>query len=208
MPNLLSAMARAAASSSAKLPFRASKTTKSLPRPCIFRKAVMAGLIRRQRRLSQRGIDGGRAVPEIGSRRTCEDEMRLGGWIVLGFGVGAAVLSGPGVTAKEDQTNVSDPYLWLEEVHGEKPLAWVKEQNAKALGLLQADPDYKSDYDTLLAFMDANDRIPYGSLNHQYVFNFWQDAQNPKGKCCSTSTSFRRMNTKAGCGRARPVPRH
>ncbi|MGD0190822.1 MAG: prolyl oligopeptidase family serine peptidase [Rhizomicrobium sp.] len=83
--------------------------------------------------------------------------------------------------SKKDSNAVEDPYLWLEDVHGEKPLAWVKEQNAHALGLLQADPDYKSNYDTLLAFLDANDRIPYGSLNHQYVFNLWQDAKNPKG---------------------------
>jgi len=76
---------------------------------------------------------------------------------------------------------VTDPYLWLEDVHGEKALAWVKDQNARALGLLKADPDYAPDYDTLLAFMDADDRIPYGALRDRYVFNFWQDARNPKG---------------------------
>jgi prolyl oligopeptidase len=97
------------------------------------------------------------------------------------------VLSAICANAAEDSKTVSDPYLWLEDVHGAKPLAWVKEQNAHALGLLQADPDYKSDYDTLLAFMDATDRIPYGSLNHQYVFNYWQDAKNPKGVWRRTS---------------------
>jgi len=29
--------------------------------------------------------------------------------------------------------------------------------------------------------MDASDRIPYGDLDHTYVFNFWQDAEHPKG---------------------------
>ena len=29
--------------------------------------------------------------------------------------------------------------------------------------------------------MDATDRIPMGSLRHGYVYNFWQDAKNPKG---------------------------
>jgi prolyl oligopeptidase len=106
-------------------------------------------------------------------------KMQLGGWIILGLGIGAAALSG--LSAKEDQTNVTDPYVWLEDVHGDRPLAWVKEQNARALGLLQADLDYKTNYDTLLAFLDANDRIPYGALNHQFIFNLWQDAQNPKG---------------------------
>jgi prolyl oligopeptidase len=105
--------------------------------------------------------------------------MRLGGSIVLVLAMVAAAPLHAGVN-KETKT-VEDPYIWLEDVHGEKPLAWVKEQNARALGLLQADPDYKSDYDTLLAFLDANDRIPYGALNHQYVFNYWQDEKNPKG---------------------------
>ena len=83
--------------------------------------------------------------------------------------------------SRKETTPMDDPYLWLEDVHGDKPLSWVKEQNVHALGILEADPAYKSNYDTLLAILDATDRIPYGTLNHQYVFNFWQDAHNPKG---------------------------
>jgi prolyl oligopeptidase len=75
----------------------------------------------------------------------------------------------------------SDPYLWLEDIHGQKPLEWVKAQNAKSTAVLQADPDYQKDYQAILRVMDATDRIPYGDLDHQYVFNFWQDAQHPKG---------------------------
>jgi prolyl oligopeptidase len=60
-------------------------------------------------------------------------------------------------------------------------MAWVKEQNAKAIGVLQADPDYQTDYNSILKVMDATDRIPLGELEHNYVFNFWQDAAHPKG---------------------------
>ena len=74
-----------------------------------------------------------------------------------------------------------DTFLWLEDVHWEKPLAWVKEQNAKALAALTADADYRKDYDSLLAVLDATDRIPFAALDHQYAFNFWQDAAHPKG---------------------------
>jgi prolyl oligopeptidase len=77
--------------------------------------------------------------------------------------------------------SMDDPYIWLEDVHGEKPLAWVKEQNAKSLAVLKADPAYQSNYDFILKVLDAKDRIPYGGLDHQYVFNFWQDAEHPKG---------------------------
>src|ERR1051325_4835133 len=73
--------------------------------------------------------------------------------------------------------NTTDPYLWLEDVHGGKELAWGKGQNARSLALLKSDPDYQKDYDTILSIMDAADRIPFGQLDHHYIFNFWQDAQ-------------------------------
>jgi prolyl oligopeptidase len=76
---------------------------------------------------------------------------------------------------------VEDPYIWLEDIHGAKPLAWVEEQNKKSLGVLKTDPRYQSNYDSILKVLDAADRIPYGGLDHQYVFNFWQDAEHPKG---------------------------
>ncbi|HEX4636768.1 MAG TPA: prolyl oligopeptidase family serine peptidase [Rhizomicrobium sp.] len=75
----------------------------------------------------------------------------------------------------------SDPYAWLEDVHGEKPLSWVKEQNAVSLGRLKTDPRYQKDYDSILEVLDATDRIPMGSLSHGFVYNLWQDAANPKG---------------------------
>jgi prolyl oligopeptidase len=75
----------------------------------------------------------------------------------------------------------NDPYAWLEDIHGAKPLAWVAEQNKKSLGLLKADPRYQKNYDSVLQVLDATDRIPMGSLDHGYVYNFWRDTHNPKG---------------------------
>ena len=86
------------------------------------------------------------------------------------------------VTAQE-----KDPYAWLEEVHGAKPLAWVAEQNKKSLGVLKADPRYQKNYDNILSVLDAADRIPFASLDHGFVYNFWQDAKNPKGLWRRTS---------------------
>ena len=73
----------------------------------------------------------------------------------------------------------ADPYAWLEDVHGKKQLDWVKEQNRVSLGPLKADPRYASNYKSVLEVLDAQDRIPYGSLRPGYVYNFWQDAKNP-----------------------------
>jgi len=86
-----------------------------------------------------------------------------------------------------NQTN--DPYAWLEDVHGSKPMAWVAEQNKKSLGLLKSDPRYQKNYDSILEVLDATDRIPFGSIDHNFVYNFWQDAHNPKGVWRRTSIS-------------------
>jgi prolyl oligopeptidase len=98
----------------------------------------------------------------------------------------AFVLPGPNLTplagtcAVTDQIP-ADPYAWLEDVHGVRPLQWVAAQNRQSLDRLKADPRYSRNFDTALALMDAADRIPYGRLRHGHVYNFWQDAANPKG---------------------------
>ena len=47
--------------------------------------------------------------------------MRLGVWVALSVGV-ATILGWQAMGAE----NVNDPYQWLEDIHGEKPMAWVK----------------------------------------------------------------------------------
>ena len=90
-----------------------------------------------------------------------------------------------GVQAVPDHSTnhpaMTDPYVWLEDIRGPKPLAWVKEQNQKSLAVLKADPRYPKNYQSVLGVLDAPDRIPSGSLDHGFVYNFWQDAKNPKG---------------------------
>jgi prolyl oligopeptidase len=92
--------------------------------------------------------------------------------------LGLAVLTATGALGA---ASVDDTYLWLEDVHGAKPLAWVAEQNSRTKAELQADPRYQHDYDIILATLDASDRIPYASFRHGAAYNFWQDAAHPKG---------------------------
>jgi len=102
-------------------------------------------------------------------------------WIGAGIGLAAFLtMCGWGLEAGE-RGPVSDPYLWLEDVHGAKPLAWVARENERAMGVLARDPDYRRDYESVLAVLDADDRIPFGTLDRRYIFNFWQDRKNPKG---------------------------
>ena len=81
----------------------------------------------------------------------------------------------------KDDFGPTDPYLWLEDIRGDKSLAWVMHQNARTLRVLTSDPDYDKDFTAVLSDLDATDRIPFGGLEHQYVFNFWRDKTHVKG---------------------------
>jgi prolyl oligopeptidase len=85
------------------------------------------------------------------------------------------------VAAGNGESSVDDPNLWLEDVHGAKPLAWVAEQNVRTRSIVEADARYQGDHDAILKVLDATDRIPLAGISHHYVFNFWQDADNAKG---------------------------
>lgn len=93
----------------------------------------------------------------------------------------AAVALGTGVAVAAPVRD-NDPYLWLSDIHGTKALEWVKAQNAKSDAVLRKDPGYQKDYDALLAILNSNDRIPQpDGVDHQWVFNFWQDANHVRG---------------------------
>jgi prolyl oligopeptidase len=81
----------------------------------------------------------------------------------------------PTVEAPDD-----DPYLWLEEIDGERALAWVEAQNAVTLARF-GDTRFAADRDTLAAIYDRPDNIPVIARRGPQVFNFWKDAAHPRG---------------------------
>jgi prolyl oligopeptidase len=73
-----------------------------------------------------------------------------------------------------------DPYLWLEEIDGERALAWVEAENAATLACF-GDARLAADRDTLTAIFDRPDNIPLIARRGTRVFNFWKDATHPRG---------------------------
>jgi prolyl oligopeptidase len=74
-----------------------------------------------------------------------------------------------------------DKYQWLEEVDGEKALAWVKARSAKDTAELEAIPEYQPIHDKLLEIFNASDRIPDPDVEGVWVYNFWQDKDHVRG---------------------------
>jgi prolyl oligopeptidase len=77
--------------------------------------------------------------------------------------------------------NDQDPWLWLEEVQGERALAWVRERNAETRQRLEAWPGFAETRRRILDVLDSRDRIPAIARRGGFVYNFWQDAEHPRG---------------------------
>jgi len=79
-------------------------------------------------------------------------------------------------------SEATDPYVWLEDVEGERAMEWVKAHNAHSLGVLQGDPRYETLHAEALAIVQARDRIPSPGFTHDgHIDNFWQDAEHVRG---------------------------
>ena len=74
-----------------------------------------------------------------------------------------------------------DPFQWLEDVQGEKALAWAREHNAKAIAVLEARPEYKPIYARTLEILDSKEKIPTPELLGETVYNFWKDDVHERG---------------------------
>jgi prolyl oligopeptidase len=75
----------------------------------------------------------------------------------------------------------ADPYIWLEDVDGERAMARVAEFNADARATLDADPRFEEFRQEAYAILSATDRIAMPHMQDGMVYNFWQDDSHPKG---------------------------
>jgi prolyl oligopeptidase len=80
-----------------------------------------------------------------------------------------------------DATADADPYLWLEDIGGERALDWVHARNAIASKELEAQPEFKTLQARLLSIFESRERIPYVRKEGRFFYNFWRDAQHVRG---------------------------
>ncbi|MDE2394486.1 MAG: S9 family peptidase [Burkholderiales bacterium] len=74
-----------------------------------------------------------------------------------------------------------DRFLWLEEVLGEPALAWVRARNAESEAKLEAEPGFAATEQALLEVLDSRAQIPYPTRRGDWLYNFWRDADHPRG---------------------------
>jgi len=74
-----------------------------------------------------------------------------------------------------------DAWLWLEDIHGERPMAWVEEQNAKTRAAYADSPAYEATRRAILEVLDSEQKIPAVRKIGDRYYNFWKDAAHPRG---------------------------
>ncbi len=101
-------------------------------------------------------------------------QQTLAGALLAGL---ATMAGAQAPTSMEPQDN----YRWLEDVAGDKPLAWVNERNAAARKELEGRPQFAPLNARLKTILNSKERIPYASKHGDYLYNFWRDADHVRG---------------------------
>ena len=73
-----------------------------------------------------------------------------------------------------------DPYLWLEDITSEQALDWVRQNSETTLAELSG-ARFERMRAEALEVADSSDRIPGVKRRGEYLYNFWTDAEHPRG---------------------------
>lgn len=105
--------------------------------------------------------------------------------LVIGATMGASVVIGAAQAADTGSETASDKVdkslLWLEEVTSKKSLDWVKGQNKMTLDELTRDPRFEIYKNEAREILTASDRITYGTIVGNEIYNFWRDETHIRG---------------------------
>lgn len=74
-----------------------------------------------------------------------------------------------------------DPYLWLEEIEGERALEWVRDRSAADTAVLERVPVFAEIHEQLLEIYTSSDRFPRVVIRGAWLYNFWRDAEHVRG---------------------------
>lgn len=90
-----------------------------------------------------------------------------------------------------------DPWAWLEDIHGDKPMAWVEQQNAKTHAAFASSDGYEATRAGILEVLDSEAKIPSVQKIGDRYYNFWKDAAHPRGVWRRTTLAEYRKTTPA-----------
>jgi prolyl oligopeptidase len=88
-----------------------------------------------------------------------------------------------------------DPYLWLEDISGDAPMAWVGERNAETVATLATGARFDALRAEIREVLDSDARIPLVTWHGEHVYNLWKDEEHPRGLWRRTTLERYRMES-------------
>jgi prolyl oligopeptidase len=110
--------------------------------------------------------------------------LTRGARLVAALMIIVAVVTGMGAIpagAQQSSTEQPDKYTWLEDIHGERQLAWVKTQNARTAAVLEKNSHFAPLETEALKVLESPDRLPEPEFRNGAVYNTWHDAEHVRG---------------------------
>jgi prolyl oligopeptidase len=78
-------------------------------------------------------------------------------------------------------TEQPDNYTWLEDIHGERPMAWVKAEDARTAAVIEKDSHFAPLEADALKVLESPERLAEPEFRGGLVYNTWRDADHVRG---------------------------
>jgi len=99
----------------------------------------------------------------------------------MGSVVGLAALVMAGTAMAQGPSEQPDKYTWLEDIHGDKPMAWVKAENARTAAVLEKQKPFDELREDALKVLDSPEKLPFPQFRDGMVYNTWRDKDHVRG---------------------------
>src|ERR1022692_1273528 len=93
----------------------------------------------------------------------------------------AIVVMSPRSTSGQTPSEPPDKYQWLEDVSGDRSMAWVRAENQRTAKVIESDPRFADLQATALKVVESPDRLAIPAINGDQVYNTWRDADHIRG---------------------------
>lgn len=75
----------------------------------------------------------------------------------------------------------TDKYTWLEDIHGDKSMEWVKAENARTAAVMEKQKPFAELDEAALKVLDSPDKLAFPQFRAGMVYNTWRDKDHVRG---------------------------
>ena len=104
-------------------------------------------------------------------------------WGLAGSALALMVATGmmPAAVAQGPTVEQPDKYTWLEDIHGDKSMEWVKAENARTAAVMEKQKPFAELEEEALKVLDSPDKLAFPQFRDGMVYNTWRDKDHVRG---------------------------